>query len=211
MSDRKLLLIGGGGHCFSVLDSVLASKRFMQIGIVERDGIEGFSDAPIVGHDEDLTELHEKGWNCAFITIGSVGDTSSRHRLFNLIRKLGFAVPCIVDPSAMIANNAKIGEGVYVGKNAVINSMAVIENCAIINSSSVVEHNCYIGEFSHVSSGAILCGNVTVGNDAHIGAGSVVRQQLIIGKNSMIGIGSVVTKNIPDGVIAYGNPCKVIK
>ena len=44
-----------------------------------------------------------------------------------------------------------------------------------------------------------------------IGAGSVVIPGVKIGKWSIVGAGSVVTKDIPDGVLAVGNRCKVIK
>ena len=75
----------------------------------------------------------------------------------------------------------------------------------------IVEHNCCVGNFSHISPGATICGHVLIGNDTHIGAGTVVRQEIIIGSNTLIGIGSVVIKDIPGYVKAYGNPCKVVE
>jgi acetyltransferase EpsM len=62
-----------------------------------------------------------------------------------------------------------------------------------------------------VSPHATLCGNVSVGEGTWIGAGAIVIPGVKIGKNSIIGAGSVVVKDIPDGVVAYGNPCKVIR
>lgn len=52
---------------------------------------------------------------------------------------------------------------------------------------------------------------VTIGNDSWIGGGSIILPGVTIGKNTIIGAGSVVTKDIPDNVIAYGNPCRVMK
>ena len=54
-------------------------------------------------------------------------------------------------------------------------------------------------------------GRVTIGNDVFIGAESVVLPGVTIGNNVTIGAGSVVTKDIPDNVVAVGNPCRVAK
>lgn len=52
---------------------------------------------------------------------------------------------------------------------------------------------------------------VTIGNDVWIGGNTVINPGVTIGNNVVIGSGSVVTKDIPDGVIAVGNPCKVLR
>ena len=52
---------------------------------------------------------------------------------------------------------------------------------------------------------------IRIGNNVWIGAGAVVLPGVTIGDNSVIGAGSVVTKDIPAGVVAVGNPCRVIR
>jgi len=52
---------------------------------------------------------------------------------------------------------------------------------------------------------------VVIHDNAFIGVNSIVWKGVTIGKNSVIGANSVVTRDIPDNVIAAGNPCKVIK
>lgn len=52
---------------------------------------------------------------------------------------------------------------------------------------------------------------VTIGNNVWIGGNSVILPGVTIGDNVVIGAGSVVTKDIPDNMIAAGNPCKVIR
>ncbi|MBN1214160.1 MAG: sugar O-acetyltransferase [Candidatus Lokiarchaeota archaeon] len=52
---------------------------------------------------------------------------------------------------------------------------------------------------------------INIRENAWIGGGSIILPGVIIGKNSIIGAGSVVTKEIPDNVLAAGNPCKIIK
>lgn len=52
---------------------------------------------------------------------------------------------------------------------------------------------------------------ITIGNDVWIGGSTVILPGVTIGDNTVIGAGSVVTKDIPSGVVAAGNPCKVIR
>lgn len=52
---------------------------------------------------------------------------------------------------------------------------------------------------------------ITIGSDVWIGGGAVIMPGVTIGSRSVIGAGSVVTRDIPDGVIAVGNPCRVVR
>ena len=206
--SRKLLLIGGGGHCHSVIDSVRALGIYDELGIV--DSVDAaFSGVPVIGQDEDIPRLMKEGWTEAVITVGSVGNTGIRRRLYEYAHTLGLKLPVIVDPTAVIAGDAKIGEGTFIGKRAVVNAGSNLGECAIINTGAIVEHDCVIGDFAHVSPGTVLCGMVKVGADSHVGAGSVVKQLVSIGSGAVIGAGSVVVKDVPDKAKAFGNPCRV--
>lgn len=100
---------------------------------------------------------------------------------------------CIVEPLSVIASFSKIGFGVY------------------INRGCTVGHHVTIGDFASVNPGVHISGNCSIGEGTQLGIGTVVFDHITIGANCIIGGGSVVTKNIPDNVIAWGNPCKVIK
>ena len=209
-SKKKILLFGGGGHCHSVIDSILSLGIYDEIGIVDKADCSVLG-IPVVGIDDDIDKLKSAGWTDAFITVGSIGNTRIRRKLYEMLKNCGMNIPTIIDPAAMIARGTNISEGTYVGKSAIVNTETKVGICAIINTGSIIEHDCMIGDFSHVSSGAIVCGQVNVGRDSHVGAGAIVRQQIVIGDNSLIGAGSVVVEDIPDNVKAYGNPCKVVR
>lgn len=208
--SKKILLLGGGGHCKSVLDALLTSKLYDEVAIIDRTESIGekILSVPIIGDDKDLPSLFDNGFKSAFISVGSVGNPDVRVQLTSLIENLGFEIPNIVDPTAVVSRHATLGNGIFIGKNAVVNAGSFIHKGAIINSSSIIEHDCIVEEFSHIAPGAVLCGNVKVGAGAHIGANSVVKQQINIGADSIIGMGSCVLTNINNNAIAYGNPCR---
>lgn len=212
MKYDKLLLLGGGGHCKSVMDSLFRTNCYSEIGIIsKRDEIgKNILGVPIIGSDDDLSVLYKKGYHNAFITVGSIGNPVTRVNIYRILEGIGFELPNIIDPSAEVSESVLLEKGIFVGKNAVINAGSKIEKCAIINTGSIIEHDCVIGEFSHVSPGSVLCGEVHIGGYTHIGAKSVVKQQVKIGTNALIGMGSVVLKNVSDNVVAYGNPCKEV-
>lgn len=209
---KKILLIGGGGHCLSVLDSLLESKEYNEIAIIDtKDKInDDILGVKIIGTDEDLTQLFEDGYRYAFISIGSIGNPKLRIRLYNLVKSIGYNVPIIADKSSVISKKAKLSEGVYVGKGAIINVGSVIRECAIINTGAIIEHECIINEFAHISPGTVLSGNVKIGKYTHIGTNSTVRQSISIGEETLIGSGSNVVKDIGDNTTAYGNPCREV-
>mgnify|MGYP003780313675 CR=1 FL=1 len=223
-SKKKILLLGAGGHCMSVIDSLISSCKYDSIGIIDKVKFDRYSvsdtidnnenfllGVPIVGCDDDLPRLHEEGFTDAFITVGSIGNPQLRRKLYQKLKGIGFHIPNIIDKSSTVSSHAIFGEGIYVGKNAVINAGTRIGHCAIINTSAVIEHECCIGDFAHIAPGSILCGNVNVGLNTHIGAGSVIKQGLQIGSDSLIGMGSVVVSQIGCNVTAYGNPCREVE
>ena len=212
---RKILLLGAGGHCMSVLDSLITLNMFTEIGIIDKLDNKNNNSCilgiPIIGTDDDLYRLHEEGYTDAFITVGSLGDTSIRRKLYQKVKEIGFNVPNIIDNSSMISCFANLGEGCFIGKNAVINAGVIIGNCTIINTSSTIEHECNVHDFAHISPGGILCGNVRIGANTHVGAGSIVKQGVKIGSDTMIGMGSAVITDIGSNAIAFGNPCREVK
>ena len=210
---NNLVLIGGGGHCKSVLDAAIKMGLFDEIVITDSDieaGTEIFG-CKVVGTDDELPRLRSEGFNNAFITIGSIESTALRRKLVEKIEKLGFKFATIIDPSATISEHAFVGSGSFIGKNVVVNADAVVGSHCIINTGSIVEHECKVGDFTHISVGSILCGNTEIGEDSLIGEGSTIIQGIKVGSHSIIGAGSVVVKDIHSNAKAYGNPCRVVE
>lgn len=206
LSTRKIVLIGGGGHCISVLDTLKACNEYDSMVITDHNIPAGtaISGCNVYGDDDKLPELFEAGFSDAVITVGSVKDTSIRRRIFADSLKMGFAFPNVIDPSAVVSAGAVLAEGIFVGKNAVVNCDSTIGKFAIINTGAIVEHECSVGDFTHVAVGAVVCGGCTIGDDVLIGANATVIQCVKIGSHCIIGAGSVVLSDVPDNTTVRG-------
>lgn len=67
-------------------------------------------------------------------------------KIYKYLKDIGFVLPVILDPSAIISSDVQIGEGTFVGKNAIINAGVKIGKMAIINTQSLVEHECIVSD-----------------------------------------------------------------
>lgn len=210
---EKIVLVGAGWHCKVVADALKLGSSFEIAGLIDlvpenkKDRVAGLR---VLGDSNALPELFKSGIRSAFVAVGSLSpaDCDNRIEIYESLKKAGFSIPSVVHPSAIISGSVSLAEGVFVGPGAVINPDSTVGACAIINTRAVIEHDCSIGIFAHVAPGAAVCGCVSVGDRSHVGAGSVVKQHLAIGADCLIGAGGVVVKNVPDGVTAFGNPCR---
>ncbi len=190
---RRLILLGGGGHCESVLDAVLRMQEFKDIVILDPHIPVGneILGCKVVGDDSLLDKLYCEGYREAFITVGTVGDTAVRRKLTLLVTGHGLSFINVIDPSAIVSDHAVLGKGVFVGKKAVINAGARIGDHSIINTGAIIEHDCNIEEYVHVAVGATICGNCKLEDDVFVGAGAVVIQGVEIKRKQFIKAGAV--------------------
>lgn len=210
---KKIVLLGSGGHAKSVVDSIEQTGEYQIVGFLEVKEKQAFSyhNYPVIGTDNDLERLYERGVEYAFITIGYIGKPTARELLYHRLEQAHFQIPVVIDASACIACDVIIGEGSFIGKNAIVNADANIGKMCIINSGVIIEHECEVGDYSHIAVGAVLCGGVCVGRETLIGANATILQERKIGNHAIVGAGTVITKDIARGCTVVGNPARVIK
>lgn len=203
---EKILLIGCGGHAKSVVDSIEAAGRYDIAGFVGTPEEQGFTyrGYRVLGTDADLPAIHASGVRYAALCVGYLGEGRLRDRLTTAVKDIGFTLPAIIDSTAVVAMDAVIGEGTFIGKKAVVNAAATLGRLAIVNTAAVVEHDCRVGDFSHIAVGATLCGGVTVGEHTLVGAGATVLQGVTVGDNARVGAGATVLTHIADDTTAVG-------
>lgn len=193
-----MFLYGAGGHAKVIMDIVKA----------QGDSVEALvDDNPDVTDVMGVKVMHGV-WDGISPLIISIGN----NRIRKLVSEKVHAVfGRAVHPSAVVSDSAVIGEGSVVMQGAIVQSCASIGRHCIVNTGASVDHECVLEDFVHVSPHCTLCGNVQVGEGTWIGAGSVVIPGVKIGRWCVIGAGSVVVNDIPDGVLALGNKCRIVR
>lgn len=134
-----------------------------------------------------------------------------RQAIQELFYTHGIQTELLVHPHASVCATAILGKGTQILAHALVAADTKIGESCIVNHGASVDHECILGIGVHLAPSATLCGCVTLGNNVFIGAGATVLPKVTIGENTVIGAGAIVTKNIPAGVIAVGNPARVIK
>lgn len=196
---KKVIILGCGGHAKSVCDTMLnLSERYEIAGFVDRTQNKNFvyEGIKIIGIDDDLQQIYDSGIHGAVLGIGFLGHGNLRNDIIAKLYKIGFSFPTVIDPTAIVSKSVKIGEGTFIGKNAVVNSDAWIGRYCIINSCSLIEHDCRIGDFTHVAVAACVCGGVTIGKGCFVGANATIIQGLNIVDYSVIPAGNVVRRHV---------------
>lgn len=194
---EKIIILGKGGHASSVVDAIENEGKYEIVGYIvnEIDEIED-KKYSIIGRDEDLIKIYQNGIHNAAIGIGFLGKGVLRNKLYQTLKEIGYSLPIISDPTAVISKKANIQEGTFVGKGAIVNAGAEIGKMCIINTGAIVEHDCRIGEFSHIAVGAVLCGEVNVGKNTLVGANATVIQGRTVGDRCIVPAGKVIRKNV---------------
>ncbi|MCM1122066.1 MAG: acetyltransferase [Eubacterium sp.] len=202
---EKIILLGFGGHAKSVIDCIERQGQYNIIGFLDKKERENvcYRGYEVIGDDDNLDRLYGQGIRNAFVTVGFLGQSSVRDCLYERLKQIGFHLPNIIDPTAVVAGDVMMGEGNFIGKLAMLNADAKIGNMCIINSGAKIEHECQIGDFSHISVGTVLCGQVTVGKRTFVGAGATLLQGIRIGDDSVIAAGITIRKNVQNQELVY--------
>lgn len=111
------------------------------------------------------------------------------------------------------------GSNIYLGDKFYMNYGCVILDCNTVHIGDNVLCAPYVQIYTayHPTepeirlSGRELAAPIKIGNNVWIGGGAIICPGVTIGDNTTIGAGSVVVKNIPDNVVAAGNPCRIIR
>jgi len=203
----NLILVGGGGHCRSVIDVIEADGRFRIVGIVDApekvgEQICGYS---ITATDDDLPNLAQT-YRYFLVTVGQVKSGAIRTRLFQQIKSLGGILPTLIAPTAYVSRHATIGEGTVIMHRTFVNAGATVGVNNIVNTAALIEHDAVIGDFCHISTGAIVNGTCVVGDGCFVGSNAVLGHGVRLSPGGVIGAGAVVLAHTRPNALYAGNP-----
>ena len=188
---EKILLVGGGGHCRSVIDVIEQTNMYEIVGIIDlKENIDtevlGYK---IIGCDENLGKLF-KLYKNAHITIGHIESAERRIKMYFLLKEIGFNLPVIISPLAYVSRYASIDEGTIIMHHALVNTNAKIGKNCIINTKALIEHDAMVEDFCHISTGAIVNGGVLVKSGTFFGSNATSKQYSEV--SGFVKAGSVV-------------------
>ena len=194
MSEIKpnLVLIGGGGHCISVIDIIENGNEFNILGILDSNIIENnILGYKILGGDDLIPELVNE--NTYFlITVGQIKSYSIRKKISKILTENNAKLATVISSLAYVSKHASIEEGTVIMNHAVVNAKSKIGKNCIINTMSNIEHGVLIGDFCHISTCAVVNGESVIGNDTFIGSNATISNNIIIKENSIISAGKFI-------------------
>ena len=205
MNQKNLILIGGGGHCKSVID-VAESVGYNILGVLDMPEAVGKSvlDYKVIGTDDDIPQYVDKAE--FIITVGFIKNPSIRVRIYNKVKEAGGKLATIVASTSHVSRYATLGEGTVVMHQAVVNAGAQVGANCIINTFSNIEHDAVIGDQCHISTGAMVNGDCKIGERVFIGSQSVLANGITVEEDIIVGAGSVARKSISEKGVYAGNP-----
>lgn len=203
---RPLILIGGGGHCKSVIE-VAESADYEIKGILDMPDEVGKEVLPghkVIGTDDEIPQYVEE---CDFIiTVGFIKNPALRIKLYNKVKAAGGRLATIIASTAHVSKYAELGEGTIIMHQAFVNAGAKIGDNCIINTFVNIEHDAEVGNQCHISTGTMVNGECKIGENCFIGSQSVCANCIEIASDIIVGAGSVVRKSIRVKGIYAGNP-----
>ena len=203
---RPLILIGGGGHCKSVIE-VAESAGYEIKGILDMPDEVGKEVLPghkVIGTDDEIPQYVEE---CDFIiTVGFIKNPALRIKLYNKVKAAGGRLATIIASTAHVSKYAELGEGTVIMHHAFVNAGAKIGDNCIINTFVNIEHDAEVGNQCHISTGTMVNGKCKIGENCFIGSQSVCANCIEIASDIIVGAGSVVRKSIRVKGIYAGNP-----
>ncbi|MDD4330209.1 MAG: NeuD/PglB/VioB family sugar acetyltransferase [Aliarcobacter sp.] len=187
----NIILIGGGGHCHSVIDVIEQTNKYKIIGIIDTKENIGkkLLNYEIIACDDELGTIFKTCKN-AIITVGQIESNKIRVKIYNKLKQIGFNLPVIISPIAYVSKHSFIDEGTIIMHHALINANVKIGKNCIINTKALIEHDCIVEDNCHISTASVINGGIIVKENSFFGSNATSKQGIEI--EGFIKAGSLV-------------------
>lgn len=214
---KKIVILGTGGNCTDILDTLLDINDAQGNLIYECIGFlddnpekwkQSFHGVKVLGPLQKANELKD----CSFVF--GIGSTSNFWKRRDIFAKTGIEderFETIIHPTASVSRMAKVGRGTVVFQNVTITSGAVIGKHIYILPNTIISHDDVIGDFTCIAGGVCISGNVCVGQGCYIGTNSAIKDGITIGDHCLIGMGSVVLEDVAENNVIVGSPARFLR
>ncbi|HEY1259698.1 MAG TPA: acetyltransferase [Stellaceae bacterium] len=200
MSDKPVIVLGGGGHGRVLIDLLQLTARPI-LGICDPQlaaGAGGPMGIAVLG-DDDAVLAYSRDDIELVNGIGSTKTMTLRHTVYRRFGERGFRFATLLHPSAVVARGVRLDEGAQIMAGAVLQCGASIGANSIVNTRASVDHDCTIGQTVHIAPGVTLSGNVGIGDRTHVGTAAIIIQSVRVGEDCLVPAGALVTRDVPDG------------
>jgi sugar O-acyltransferase (sialic acid O-acetyltransferase NeuD family) len=210
--SRRVIVIGRSDQGRQAIDIIEEAGGVEIVGVLDRDtGGSSVAGYPLMGSDEELAAYAESERADAFLV--AIGDNFSRHRV--LARETARCPELeplrVVHPSAAISRSADIGPASIIMAGAVVGNACCVGRGTLLGAQSSLDHDCILEDGASLAPGVTTGGRVRIGECTAVGVGVSVIHGVEIGSNSVVGAGALVVDNVPDRVVAYGAPARVVR
>jgi NDP-sugar pyrophosphorylase family protein len=131
--EKNLLILGAGGHGRVVKETAEAMSVFNKIDFLDDNS------EMAIGKLNDVSEL-SKEYRYAFVAIGS---NELRMEWIKRVEELGYILPVIIHPKAIVSPSASVYPGTIVNMGALIQTNVVIEKGCIVGAGSIIDHDSF--------------------------------------------------------------------
>jgi sugar O-acyltransferase (sialic acid O-acetyltransferase NeuD family) len=206
-------VVGASGHGKVIIDIIEKQGRYTIVGLIDdsKDPGSKLMGYEVLGPQNEITNLVARGRISGGIV--AIGHNWVRHQVVESIRDRvpGFCFINAIHPSARIAREVRIGVGVALMAGVSVNPGTRIGDFCYINTNASVDHDNTLGDFSCLQPNAATGGNVRIGAFSTLAMGANVIHGMNIGEHTIVGAGSTVLTDVPDLVVAFGSPSRVIR
>lgn len=209
----EIFIFGASDHARVVIDIVELEGRYRIVGLFDSFKPKGYRVGryEVLGREEDLMEYSRKYGLCTGI-IG-IGDNWTRRQIAESLLadnpRLQFVTA--VHPSSTLSREVVMEPGSIVMARCYVGLNTHIGEGAVVATNSIFEHDSVMGAYSTLGAGSTTGGHVSLGICTAVCLGVTLIHGIGVGDHTVIGAGSIVIDDIPDSVVAYGNPARVVR
>ncbi|MDD2762794.1 MAG: acetyltransferase [Opitutaceae bacterium] len=203
---KRLIIIGAGGFGREVLSWSTTGQPPWQIKGFLDDDPRALADrslgVPMLGSIDGYEPVEEDVFLCA------IGQPALRRSTFDKIHARGGRFATLVHPTAVVADRAKLEEGVIICPFALVSVDARVEAGAVIYYHSSVDHDAVVGRWCQVSGHCDITGAATLGTEVFLGSHAAIMPGVHVGDRAVVGAGAVVIADVKPGTTVIGVPAR---
>lgn len=206
----KIIVVGAGGYAKEIAFLISRVSEYELIGFVDDNQSllpSHILGKPVLGPISKLLTYDVE----INVAIG-IANPNLKRKIYNdLLKNPCLSFPNLIDPTALIGLDIKLGIGNILMANTTYTADIIIGDFNMINIGSTIGHDASIGDYNAIFPNVNVSGSVGIGDENEIGVGTKIIQGILIGNKNVFGAGSVVIRNIDNRTKNVGVPTKTIE